>query len=93
MPRGVDRRNDPRNDLTREGIRARLVSQTEVTRDAVAGERISDYNPERDDFDDYTDTPDDYEGDKYTRHEFEGRSDTPGVCRNCQEDRSWHNHG
>ena len=50
MPRGIDRSGDPNNDLTRQGIvarhqrqGARLVSQTEVTRDAVAGERISNY--------------------------------------------------
>jgi hypothetical protein len=50
------------------------------------------YDPERDDFDDYTDTPEDYEGDKYFQHDFNPRSDDPGTCRNCQQERSWGYH-
>ena len=30
MPRGIDRRNDPRNDLTREAVEARLVGSFDL---------------------------------------------------------------
>lgn len=43
-------------------------------------EHERDYDPERDDFEDYLDTPDDYEGDR--------EADEPESCAHCGEDRS-----
>jgi hypothetical protein len=49
-------------------------------------EALDAYDPERDDFDDEVDTPDDYEGDRYSgTHVFAPAVGDPGHCAICGE--------
>jgi hypothetical protein len=79
MPRGYDSSNDPRrrppqlNPTTGKPYMGHITGDIRDTPEAtrayglladVLAER-REYDPERDDFEDYTDTPEDYEGDRY----------------------------